>query len=370
MTYREYITALVSTGLFDKNKAHLGTDIFNTLNMTDPYTKVSESAVKKWMDGSRSCNKRSYFPDGKVNTTGFINYLTGKTKDCDSWKRIQDAFISMDESIKKAVDFRVDLATDDNDVFFWSLINQFQRIFGLTETPYNEHDLSVRNAIAVQRNLSIEDLRNEFIGYCRHYKIMGIIKRNPPKLTIVDAMAMEDFVHGIDSVIRMCKKTDDKLYSVICDFKDKIELISLEVYANINSRFNQGDPNASYNMAEDHIAATDETTERPCNVPDGVKHHDSSIQPSAGTSKVKVYKRLPARKTANRSNGHLQIGRRQLDLPELTPEFIRGLAEEDPQRAEDIRYLTNLAIEDWSITLAKLSHWYDSINKWKESSQT
>lgn len=366
MTYGDFIAALISTGLFGKNKVCLGAAIFNTSNTTN----ASDSAVQKWMDGSRTCNKSRYFPDDAVNTNKFFEYFKERTLDHDSWRKIQIAFSSMDESIKTAADFRVDITTDNCDAFLWSLLNQFQRIFGLIETPYSENNSAVLNTIALQTELSLENLRDVFIGYCKHYRIMGIINRKPPELTRNDATAMSNFADSIDSVIGKCKQTTDILYVSINNFKNEIQNIELILCANLNSRFNPQDPSATYNMAEDDTAAMMDTTDKPSNVPMIEDHHNSFTPSSTHTSRVKVIKRQNTRKTNNRSDNHLKNRHRQFGVPELTPEFVQAFADESPDKPDSIRYLISIGVKTWQDTINKLNNWHDDILKWKKNSQT
>lgn len=366
MTRREFMHVLKSTHLFGENACTIGAEIFNASNTASPRKKIKLSTMQKWMDETRLFHAHKYFPEGKVNVQGFMVFFASKEISANSWKEIQKEFKSKKTEGKISGDCAVDLDTNDRNTFFQSLLIQFQRLFDLPETSYENYSLGATMVTASQDELSLEDLRDVFIGYSRHYKIMGIINRNPPKLTRDDAIAMDNFADGIDSVIHKCKQTTDILYTSIKDFKERIQRVALELDANINIRFSPDDSSASYNMADEDTVVTGDAVDKPHKVPVIVKRHNSSTPSSTNTSRVKIIKRLSARKTDNGSEAHLENKFRKIGIPELTPEFVQTFAEEHPEKTDSIRFLVALGIEPWQHTIKKLNYWHDYILKWKK----
>lgn len=89
---------------------------------------VEESTARSWLSpcGSkryRKCKITKYFPKHELKGNYFIEFL--RTRINTSWRELQKAFHSIKD------DCIVDLETNNEELFYWSLLNQFEKIHGL-----------------------------------------------------------------------------------------------------------------------------------------------------------------------------------------------------------------------------------------------
>lgn len=344
MTFREYIEALYSTGLFGKNKAKIGATLFDKAGSS---RSVSEEAVKTWMRGSRNCNIGMYFPNGIKEETKFIAHFKSVTKVPGSWKKIQDAFRQM----KQDEYFCIDLETEDPDVFFWSLLNQFQRIFRLPESERDgrEQGVSVTTApqeerepttpaTATRQELSLEQIRTVFLDAFHQYRaeqnpvvpataipqeespeqirrefleathrhgIMDIINRDPPILNRNDLKFLTAFVKETEEMLNK-GATPPNIRSFIMT----LEYRAMDLGGKLKFRFGSTNETASINMLGDKIRLWDQ-----------VKY---------------------------------KVRAKRLGIPELTPELI--------ENAADPLHLYRLLLEDWGSFRDQMNLWFEHIS--------
>lgn len=246
MTFREYIDALFSTGLFGKNKGMFARALFKEA-ITEPNSEPSLEAIKSWMYGNnRHCDTSRYFTNGSVEKDQFIAYFRKHTRDPSSWKKIQAVFrqLEPDEA------FRIDLDTDDRDVFFWSLLIQFQRIFRLPESEREGREQGAPVTTAPQE-LSPEQIHAIFLDALHRYKIMDIINREPPILNRKDWHILDEFVWRIEGLRSACASRSSPLCLSIPAFIDALHIKADALDACLNITFGPDDENASFNMEGD-----------------------------------------------------------------------------------------------------------------------
>lgn len=349
MTFREYIEVLYNTHLFGKGKLSFAKRLFNSaITAVDPEKNPGDETIKSWMyKEDRGYNVDRYFPNRLVDESGFFAFFRNHTKAPGSWKKIQDAF----RQLKQDEYFCIDLETEDPDVFFWSLLNQFQRIFRLPEseregreqgisvttapqeerepttpataTPqelspeqirsivldalhhYGEEQTSTVPAAEAPQELSPERIRNEFLETTHRYGIMDIINRDPPVLNRNDSTALNAFV----------KETEGLLYKEVTppnirSFIMTLEIQAMDLEGKLNFSFGSTNETASINMLGDNIRLWDQ-----------IKY------------KVKA---------------------KRLGIPKLTPELIQNAA--DPLR------LYRLAVEDWGSFRDQMNLWFEHIS--------
>lgn len=253
MTLGEYIGALSSTDLFGENKAKFGQGLFEAAGS---HVEVSEEAVKTWISGDRRCRVRRYFPDETIDETSFIRYFRQRTKAPDSWKKLQLAFQSMEPVDSVDEDSCVDLVTKDPDVFYWSLLNQFQRIFRLPESEREENDPTEPVTAPQQTELSPEQMRDMFLEAINQYKIMDIINREPAILNRHDAVCLNVFLEKMDMLTLNCNPLSSSLCASIKSFIDDLQLQVLSLDATLNNNFSFADENAAINMEGDEDLVT------------------------------------------------------------------------------------------------------------------
>lgn len=232
--------------------------------------------------------------------------------------KIQNAFQALDSTDK---DFCVNTKTDDRDVFFWSLLNQFQRVLGLPESEREKKDLSeqlekeqtMSAAEILQDGLSSEQIRNIFLEVSHRYKIMEIINKTPPILNHNDSTILNTFASQMEKLLCM--------YAIppnIRGFIESMELLAMFLEANLNIRFGNSNEIASINMANDRLRFRD---------------------------KIKY-----------------ELRAKLLGIPKLTPTLIENSA--------DSRYLYRLAIENWENFRDQMNFLFKDISSGQDTTQS
>lgn len=143
MTLRDYIRAIASTKIFIGGQDQFLIDLFKNAGAR---IDVDRNTAKSWLKpedskGYRNCRIRDYFPEDMVDEPGFIKFISSRAN--TSWPKLQKAF----HSISK--DCIVNLNTDDPEIFYWSILNQFQKIhrLPLSEMPAERMFKLFKNAV-------------------------------------------------------------------------------------------------------------------------------------------------------------------------------------------------------------------------------
>ncbi len=248
MKFGEYIEILFSTGLFGKSKVSFAATLFGAAAIN---TNFTEEAVKTWINGTRSCSIKRYFPEMKMGDAQFIAYFRSRTKASVSWKKIQKAFSSKFTADVETEDLCVDLTTDDSEVFYWSLLNQFQRIFHLPESEREVKSSETPLIAAPQRKLSSEEIRDLFLKATCACEVMDTINRKPAILSRDDSARLNAFLDRMDFLIPNTAPCTDLLLSAIRSFIEALRIQVLSLDATLNSRFGFDDDTAFVNMEDD-----------------------------------------------------------------------------------------------------------------------
>lgn len=122
MTFREYIGAIRKIDR-THSQTRIVADLFKEIGAIK---EPEEDTIKSWLkNGSnrRNCRINDYFPNDQLEEDGFYRFFRRRVN--KSWKKLQEAF-----SFKKDGDI-IDLVTEKEDVFYNSLLRQFQMILGL-----------------------------------------------------------------------------------------------------------------------------------------------------------------------------------------------------------------------------------------------
>lgn len=265
MTIGKYIETIYGTGLFGKNKAKFGTTLFQ---VAGSHEEVSEEAIKSYIYGRNKCPVEKHFPDDVIDETEFIKYFRRKARGSDSLKRLQNAFriLKTDDSVDE--DFCVDLKTEDPNVFYWSLLNQFQRVLRLPESEREESNSTVPVTVPYQIELSSEQIRDKFLEAANYYEIMDIINREPPIWNRDDSACLNTFLNEID-VLMNCSPKSSPLYAPLECFIDALQQQVLSLDATLNINFTSAEKNAAVNMEGDEdLAANTENITRRLGIPE------------------------------------------------------------------------------------------------------
>lgn len=248
MKFGTYVDTLASIGFGGKSKAMLG---YNLFMAAGPCSKPSVEAVKTWLNGTRSCRVGRYFPEESIDEVQFISYFRRRTNGPTLWKQLQMAFGAIEEADTESGDFCVDLNTNDPDVFYWSLLNQFQRIFHLPESEREVNSSTAPIPTVSQNKPSVEQVRDIFLQYIDQFNVMNIINRKPAILNRDDSLKMDIFIDRMEPVVANCNPIDHPLYASINDFVHALRIQVLSLDATLNNRFGSENNTASINM-EDH----------------------------------------------------------------------------------------------------------------------
>lgn len=171
----------------------------------------------------RHCRIKDYLPNGKINESNLIYFFKRSIK--TDWDKLQDAFRSIDN------DNIVDLSTDNKDIFFWSLLNQFQKIHNLP--------LSKRESTSNTSTYNNEMIRifNEAAEY---YHIADFITCDPTSFSLIMTISNCDmlklstqFINEIgNNIITPFKSCQQeilyiKIYQFQSNLKDYTEYLTI-----------------------------------------------------------------------------------------------------------------------------------------------
>lgn len=308
MTYGDFIKVLYDTGFFGKNKAKFARTLFSAAHTSDQDASVD--SVKTWLYGTRNCDTGKYFNDGKVDEKSFIRYLEQATRDPGSWRILQEAFSSQRASEPEALDFRVDLETNDSGMFYWSLLNQFQRIFHLPESEQEAKDSTIPLKIAPQKEITDKQIHSLFLKAIFDYKIMETINRKPAVLNREDSARLNTFLSLIDVLIPLNGSYKSSLYGSIGDFIRTLQSQVLSLDATLNNRFGFEDDTASVNMEDN----------------ENMGEHSKNIS--------------------------------RVEIPELSIELFED--------ADDPAHLLKIAVDEWGNFRNKMNYLYNMISSWQD----
>ncbi len=120
MTLNTFTRAIEESELENGTQAQILISLFNSSGyIRKSEVGISESAAKKWIDGTRNCKASIYFPDNKlVNPEGAYKFFRSRPE--GKLKKLQQIFIKVND-----VDSPIDCETNDMDRFCWSVVNQF-----------------------------------------------------------------------------------------------------------------------------------------------------------------------------------------------------------------------------------------------------
>lgn len=139
MTLRDYIIAIENTQLFIGGREQIVIELFKAAGVLG---KISKNTVKGWLTGYRTCRIKDYFPENTVAEAGFIEFIRSRAN--TSWPKLQKEFHPLSEE-----DCIVNLHTNDPEIFYWSILNQFQKIhkLPLSEMPAEKMVRLFKNSV-------------------------------------------------------------------------------------------------------------------------------------------------------------------------------------------------------------------------------
>ncbi len=265
--FGEYAEAMRGTGLFIGGKGKFAAALFDAAGSEQK--PVNHVTAKSWVSGHRICKIYEHFPDDKVDEKGFIKFLSDRAH--TSWPKLQEAFRPMADNENCVVN----LKTKIPDEFYWSLLNQFQKIYKLPlSTKPSAKTIPVTASVALQTTASIfsddtnvnkellsetlseqssNNVRDRFIKIISNLSIMDIINKKPPILYRIDSTKFNVDRIDLIQISPDPNHKDAELYTNIQSFTNRLSIQALSIEAVLNNRFGFDDESASINMeiAED-----------------------------------------------------------------------------------------------------------------------
>lgn len=229
MLFRDYVLALQE--IISGSQVKIVSDLFKAAGAIE---EPSESAVKSWLktagsSGYRNCPKSKYFPKDTIDETHFTDFLRKSVN--TSWKEVQVAFCKITEENVVAVN------TDDEDTFYKSLVNQFQKILKLplsypslpeAQSATSAHPVPDMGHADKQQRKTVESERMSDVFYQNFKDITAMtqfIECNPAKFLSVDRIRDAFTFLGRINAIREAGNAPDKdtdIYQSIVKFSDKL----------------------------------------------------------------------------------------------------------------------------------------------------
>lgn len=206
MTFRDYIITIHSHCCCKSQHE----TIIKLFQAADAQNEVVPETAKSWLKngkGHRNCNIKDYFPKDSLNETGFINFFESRIK--SDWKKLQTEFLSINND--NIIDLHTDIAKD----FYWSLLNQFQKIHNmpLSKMPIELKDTSVCNEIV-----------NIFKEAAEFYHITDFITRNPALLDF----KLPNMNYDLQKLVtRFIEEIEYNIITLFTPYKDEMVYIKI-----------------------------------------------------------------------------------------------------------------------------------------------
>jgi hypothetical protein len=217
MTLRDYIGAIVSTKIFIGGQEQLLVDLFKNAGAI---IDVERDTAKSWRkpeksNGHRNCSRiRKYFPKDTINEVGFIQFIRSRAN--TSWPKLQKAFHPLSEK-----DCIVNLHTNDPEIFYWSILNQFQKILRLPllEMPAKRMFKLFKNAV---ENCEISVFFENDANFSNDADLSGMIEDFLKSLS-ADIIEPFNLWHSESSIYQKILELHSELESFVILHKSEID---------------------------------------------------------------------------------------------------------------------------------------------------
>ena len=216
MTIREYIDTMKVSGVISTSKLSFLVELFNS---TCTNENVTEDAAKKWLypdKGRKSVtNYNSYFNEDEVNESGFYDYL--KRRIHSRWGILQNSFKTT------TIENIVDCETEDEVIFYRSLLAQFLRILNrpVPKDMYVEKLNANENTNVSQSNSITKQITEIFSSLLYEHGIVEVLSAD----YLECSLEIYKFVKVVKSKIlfRFLEAQDEPVYSKIIQFIKNLE---------------------------------------------------------------------------------------------------------------------------------------------------
>lgn len=216
MEFIDYIKPIQSYCNY-KNQHDVVIDLFQACGTQ---RDIPSETVKSWLKkgaGHRNCSIKYYFPEKKLNETGFIGFF--KNRGNSNWKDLQAYFASIND------DNVIDLNTNIENDFYWSLLNQFQKIHNLplSEKPFVSGDASICNVMI--------EIFKDAVEY---YHITDFISWNPALFEFTKSIIKDDLrqlaADFVDDI-------EDNILKEFCPHKSELVFIQITRFVHLIKKY-------------------------------------------------------------------------------------------------------------------------------------
>lgn len=221
MTFRDYIITI--TKFYTKSQIDMVFQIFAAAGCSQD---IPTDTAKSWISSGkkeRHCTIKDYFPNGKIDESNLIYFFKSSIK--TDWKKLQDAFRSIGN------DNIVNMSTNEEDVFFWSLLNQFQKIHNL---PLSKKGSTPNTSTFNNEMITI------FKEATEYYRIVDFISYAPTSISFIAKTSncdmpklathfIEEIKNNIITPFKSCQQEIlyIKIYRFISDLKEYTEYLAV-----------------------------------------------------------------------------------------------------------------------------------------------
>lgn len=216
MEFIDYIKPIQSYCNY-KNQHDVVIDLFQACGtQRDIPPETAKSWLKKGA-GHRNCTIKDYFPEKKLNEAGFIGFF----KNCgnSNWKKLQTCFASIND------DNVVDLNTNIENDFYWSLLNQFQKIqnLPLSEKPLVSGDSSICNVM-------IEIFKDAV----KYYHITEFMSEDPAYFEVTEKITKYDLRQLASGFVN---DIEDNILREFCPHKSELVFIQISRFVHLIKKY-------------------------------------------------------------------------------------------------------------------------------------
>lgn len=216
MEFIDYIKPIQSYYNY-KNQHDVVIDLFQACGTQ---REVPSETAKSWLKkgaGHRNCTIKDYFPEKKLNEAGFIGFF--KNRGNSNWKELQTYFASIND------DNVIDLNTNIENDFYWSLLNQFQKIHNLplSEKPLVSGDASICNVMIEIFKDSVE-----------YYRITDFISWNPALFEFTKIIIEYD-LHQLAA--DFVDDIEDNILREFCSHKNELVFIQISRFVHLIKKY-------------------------------------------------------------------------------------------------------------------------------------
>lgn len=226
MTFRDYIVAIAE--FVNGAQYNIVMMLFKEAGAIKP---VEEDTAKSWLRRDRinqQCRIRDYFPNDKLEEKYFIKFLKDRVN--TSWKELQKLFHSIND------DNIVDVDTSNQDEFYWSLLNQFQKIHGLPLSESQTVPISATSNNNFHDNTPHKEMVRIFKEAAEYYSITSFINSEP---SLIGFKLLPTDSDLLSLATRFVEDIQDELITPFDTYKSEILYIKISQFTTLVAKYKE-----------------------------------------------------------------------------------------------------------------------------------